>query len=40
MSEWVGECSWCGEEVEIFGHSQCPTVASNDMFDALGPQPV
>lgn len=23
--EWVGECGWCGAEVNIFAHTDCPS---------------
>lgn len=36
---WIGECCWCGVEVEIFDHADCPSQV-NDCFDALGPMPV
>ncbi len=40
MSEWLGECCWCGVEVEIFDHGACPAHAVTDCFDEFGPQPV
>lgn len=22
--DWVGECGWCGKEVNVFAHTDCP----------------
>lgn len=32
MSMWIGECCWCGVEVEIFDHTDCTADPSSPDF--------